>query len=175
MGVTHLAVWTANYLSGVCREKTAVLEWNDHEDFAQMGRFCTGRLIERQPYRILEVDYYAKAGAGELAGCMNGNYRYIIIDYGEITGQRFLDCARCDLKVIVGSLSEWQAEAFLNTAKKEEKRDKSWRYAAAFGSEEARKKMEKRFRISVGRIHGSKDVFAVTYADIVFFTELLRD
>ena len=79
------------------------------------------------------------------------------------------------MKVIVGSLSEWQAEAFLNTAKKEEKRDKSWRYAAAFGSEEARKKMEKRFRISVGRIPGSKDVFAVTYADIVFFTELLRD
>ena len=49
------------------------------------------------------------------------------------------------------------------------------RFAAAFGSEEARKMMEKRFRISVCRIPDSLDVFAVTHADMSFFAELLRD
>lgn len=151
-----------------------MLEWNSHEDLANMGRFCGCRPDKGQPCRIFEVDYYAKAGAGELADCINGDYRYIIIDYGEITGQGFLECARCDLKVIVGSLSEWQAETFLEIAERQEKRDKSWKFAAAFGSDEARKEIEKRFRISVQRIPYSIDVFAVTYADIGFFIKLLR-
>jgi hypothetical protein len=175
VGVTHLAVWTANFLTGVQQRQTAVIEWNHHGDFASMGEFCKGKAAGNGSCRILEVDYFAQAGAKELADCLNGKYHSIIVDYGEITGQGLLDCARCDLKVIVGSLSEWQAEAFLKVAGEIEKRDKSWRFAAAFGSEEARKMMEKRFRISVRRIPDSLDVFAVTHADMSFFAELLRD
>lgn len=169
-----MAVWLANYLTGVRRERTAVLEWNNHEDFVHMAGFC-GSFKKTMPYRILEVDYYAQAGAKELADCLNGSYRYIIVDYGEITGQGFADCARCDLKVIVGSLSEWQAEAFLEIMRKDEKRDKSWKYAAAFGSEETRKEIEKKYRISVRRIPYTKDAFAITHADMVFLKELLGD
>lgn len=172
VGVTHLAIWTANYLAGVRRELTAVLEWNSHGDFMPMGQFCEKSSREGM-YRILEVDYYAQAGAKELAGCLNGDYRYIIVDYGEIAGQNLLECARCDLKVIVGSLSEWQAETFSGIMAGMEKRDKSWKYAAAFGSEETRKRMEKCFRSPVRRIPDSRDVFVITRADIRFFTELL--
>jgi hypothetical protein len=174
VGVTHLAVWTANYLTGVRRERTAVLEWNTHGDFDRMGQFCKGD-GKKGLYRILEVDYYAQAGMEELADCLNKDYQYIIVDYGEITGHKLLDCARCDLKVIVGSLSEWQAKMFSGAVTEDRKRDKSWRYAVAFGSEEARKRMERCFRIQVQRIPDSRDVFAVTHADIGFFTELLED
>ncbi len=152
-----------------------MIEWNNHGDFLSMGEFCQRRAEESGAYGILEVDYFAQAGARELADCLNGNYHSIILDYGEITGQGLLDCARCDLKVIVGSLSEWQAEAFLKAAGEIERRDKSWRFAAAFGSEEARKMMEKRFRISVRRVPNCLDAFVITRADISFFTELLRD
>ena len=124
------------------------------------------------PYKILEADYYAQAGARELAECLNKNYRYVIVDYGEITGQGFADCARCDLKVIVGSLSEWQAEAFLKIIREDEKRDRSWKYAAAFGSEETRESIEKSYRIPVWRIPCAKDAFAITHADIIFLKEL---
>lgn len=174
VGATHLAVWTANFLTGVLREQTAVLEWNSHGDFDRMGQFCKNK-NKQGLYRILEVDYYAQAGAEELAACLNESYRYIIVDYGEITGQNLLDCARCDLKVIVGSLSEWQAKMFSGAVTGKEKRDKSWKYVIAFGSEEARKRMERCFRISVRRIPDSRDVFAVTRADMIFFTELLGD
>lgn len=179
VGVTHLAVWTANYLTGARRERTAVLEWNCHGDFERMGKFCMGQYSREGKkqglYRILEVDYYARAGMEELAACLNEGYQYIIVDYGEITGQNLLDCARCDLKVIVGSLSEWQAKMFSGAVTGKEKRDTSWRYAIAFGSEEARKRMERCFRIPVKRIPDSRDVFVVTRADMNFFTELLGD
>lgn len=174
-GATHLAVWTANYLTGVRREKTAVLEWNDHEDLIRMGQFCEADLKGSASYGILGVDYYPQAGAREMADCLNGDYRYIIADYGEITGQKLLDCARCDWKVIVGSLSEWQAEAFLEIVQEAGSRDKSWRYAAAFGSEQSRKEIEKRFRIPVCRIPDSEDAFTVTRADIRFFAKLLEN
>lgn len=173
-GVTHLSVWAANYLTGVRRGRTAVLEWNSHGDFMRMAEFC-GSPGKGIPYKILEADYYAQAGARELAECLNKNYRYVIVDYGEITGQGFADCARCDLKVIVGSLSEWQAKMFSGAVTGKEKRDTSWRYAIAFGSEEARKRMERCFRIPVKRIPDSRDVFVVTRADMNFFTELLGD
>lgn len=174
VGVTHLAVWTANYLTGVRRERTAVLEWNTHGDFDRMGQFCKGD-GKKGLYRILEVDYYAQAGMEELADCLNKDYQYIIVDYGEITGHKLLDCARCDLKVIVGSLSEWQAEAFLKIIREDEKRDRSWKYAAAFGSEETRESIEKSYRIPVWRIPCAKDAFAITHADIIFLKELLGD
>ncbi|MCI9162102.1 MAG: hypothetical protein HFG59_02435 [Lachnospiraceae bacterium] len=169
-----MSVWAANYLTGVRRGRTAVLEWNSHGDFMRMAEFC-GSPGKGIPYKILEADYYAQAGARELAECLNKNYRYVIVDYGEITGQGFADCARCDLKVIVGSLSEWQAEAFLKIIREDEKRDRSWKYAAAFGSEETRESIEKSYRIPVWRIPCAKDAFAITHADIIFLKELLGD
>lgn len=177
-GVTHLAVWMGNYLAGVRREKTAVLEWNSHGDFQKMKHFCVegkpGKHRALQPFRILEVDYYADAGAKELADCMNGDYRRILIDFGEITGESICECARCDRKVIVGALSEWQAEAFLGLVRGEARRDKSWSYAAAFGSEETRKECEKTFKAEILRVPLSVDAFAVTRADMIFFARLIQ-
>ena len=179
MGVTHLAVWTANYLAGVHRKRVAVLEWNKHGDFAAMGRFCAmPRSGDRpgeseKPFRILEVDYFADAAAAELAACLNEPYEYIIVDYGEMTGPALCECARCDRKIMVGSLSEWRAAAFLEAAGMDAKRDRSWSYAAAFGSGETRKEWEKTFRRTCVRIPASEDAFAVTRADMEFFEKLL--
>lgn len=206
-GVTHLAVWMANYLAGGRRERVAVLEWNHHGDIRRMVRFCGGKPCREadageepskgqsskgksskgksskgqsskaQPgggnCRILEVDYYGQAGAAQLASCLNGNYHRIIVDYGEITDTSLWECARCDRKIIVGALSEWRAEAFLEAAGSGGGRDKSWSYVAAFGSEEARRELEKAFGLRCLRIPASADAFAVTRTDMDFFEMLL--
>lgn len=125
-------------------------------------------------FRILEVDYYKAAGAGELAHCLNKNYHHIIIDFGEIAETSLVECARCERKVMVGSLSEWQAEAFLEAAGRSVKRKMSWSYAAAFGSEETRREWEKAFGHSCLRIPASADAFAVTRTDMDFFELFLR-
>lgn len=198
--MTHLAVWMANYLTGVRRERTALLEWNGHGAIEAMARVCqegkrgSGRAADQKQgkeawpagngktagdkppvpdVRILEVDYYGEAGAKALAGCLSGGYRRIIVDYGEITDTGMYECARCDRKIIVGALSEWQAGTFLELMQREPRRDKSWIYAAAFGSEETRREWEKAFGRSCVRIPASVDAFAVTRADMEFFRTLL--
>lgn len=175
-------MWIGNYLTGVSREKTALLEWNSHGDFRKMKEFCVEGAngadhadvgFIRQMFRILEVDYFANAGAKELADCMGGDYRRIVIDFGEITGESICECARCDKKVIVGAFSEWQAEAFLELFRGKARRDKSWRYTTAFGSEETRKSCKREFGVDVWRVPLSADAFAVTRSDMSFFQKLL--
>lgn len=169
-------MWIGNYLAGVRREKTALLEWNSHGDFRNIERHCVRDMnccLIRQPFRILEVDYFANAGAKELADCMNGGYRRILIDFGESTGDSICECARCDRKVIVGAFSEWQAEAFLEFFRGRARRDTSWSHVAAFGSEETRRACKKAFGVDVWRIPLSVDAFAITRSDMSFFEKLL--
>lgn len=169
----------ANYLSAVQKEKTAVLEWNDHGDLGRMEYFCrSGKGKQTKPakipFSVLDVDYYAGAGMQQLVGCLNDSYEKIIVDYGEITGTSLLECARCDKKIIIGALSEWQARAFLEILRADEKRDKSWCLAVAFGSEETRREAEKTFHQKLYRIPVSVDAFAVTRTDMDFFQSLLK-
>lgn len=161
----------ANYLMSVCRERTAVLEWNQHGDFRRMRCFCGG---SAECCRILDVDYYAESGAEELVRCMNADYRRIIVDFGVISGESLRECARCDRKVIVGALSEWQADVFLEEVKRKKERDESWIYAIVFGSEETRREIEKTFHLNCLRIPASVDAFAVTHSDMRFFEKLLK-
>lgn len=169
--MTHLAVWMANYLTAVCHEQTAVLEWNEHGDFARMGKFCTD---SADFCRILDADYYADADAETLIACLNERYQRIIVDFGENTKLHLQECARCDRKVIVGALTEWRAAAFLEEAGRKKERDKSWSYAAFFGSEDIRKELESTFQMTCMRIPASVDAFAVTRTDMKFFERLLK-
>lgn len=123
--------------------------------------------------RILDADYYKRAGAETMAACLNGKYRRIIADYGELTGESFCECTRCDKKVLVGAFSEWQMEAFLEAVRMIPEHDESWQCAAVFGSEETRKEWERQLRISCIRIPVSADAFAVTASDMRFFKQLL--
>ena len=152
-----------------------MIEWNRHGDLRRMEQFCRRGQARKTPYCIMEVDYYAQAGAKELAECMNGGYRRIIVDFGEMAGDNICECARCDRKVIVGAVSEWQAEVFLEDVRAHGRRDKSWCYAVTFGSEETRREAEKTFHLCIPRIPVSVDPFIVTGTDMEFFISLLQE
>ena len=189
VGTSHLAISMANYLMGVKRKKTAVLEWNDHGDFARIERFAgkSGNRQERQRYKmeqeenrrnvfsIMEVDYYKQADPSILSYCLGRDYRYLILDYGEAAQNSLNECARCDLKVLVGSLSEWRTEAFLEILEQTENRDKSWKLTVVSGGEENRKEIEKRFACRLYRIPTSVDAFRITHEKILCFETLLSE
>lgn len=192
MGTSHLAVSMANYLTGAKRKKTALLEWNSHQDFTALAEFAgakDGRKIRRTKeqagtdsgwnrgklFRIMEVDYYKMADPAVLSFCLGQDYRYIIMDYGEATGSSLCECARCDRKVLVGSLSEWKAEAFLEALERTGKRDKSWKLAVFSGGEDTRREVEKRFACRLLRIPASVDAFCITREEMTCFEALLGE
>ena len=187
VGTSHLAVALANYLTGVKRKKTALLEWNSHDDFQILERFAgkNGRReaagqkkTERSRnksdrFRIMEVDYYKMADPSVLSFCLGRDYHYIILDYGEATESSLCECARCDRKILVGSLNEWKAEAFLEVLEQAGNRDESWKMAVASGGEDTRREIEKLFHCRLQRLPASADAFRITREEIPCFEDLL--
>ncbi|MCI9147010.1 MAG: hypothetical protein HFG73_01910 [Hungatella sp.] len=163
MGVTHLALLAANYLRGAEGKKTAVLEWNNHGDFGRLGRMCTGQLRDISCYRIQDVDYYPQADGSRLVECLKAGYQEILIDFGSIEEQVYIELTRCGVVWIVMSFSEWQMEAFKEIAEsKEEAKSVSWQFLTVFGSEESRREWNKRQNPKILRIPFSADAFTVT-------------
>lgn len=173
-GVTHLSVMMGNYLTGACGLKTAVLEWSGQGDFKKMEQECLGRQMGGCPFTVLDVDYYAEADERVLTACINLNYQHIIIDFGGISVENRMEFFRCDRKLVVASLSEWQIEAFWRFLREEGKAGiRSWTCLAVFGSEEARREMKKRLKLSIERIPLSVDAFTVTREMMRWFEQLL--
>lgn len=171
-GVTHFAVMTAGYLSGVMRMRCAVLEWNSHESFKPMGAVCSGEKIGKDSFRVLETDYFAKAGIDTLLLCKKSGYQAVIVDYGTAEDGNLGEFFRCGRQLVIGSLSEWQISEFLEFEKREIKAERSWDSLVSFGSEEARKSLEKRLKVPVRRIPFSIDPFSVTAETISFYEQL---
>lgn len=172
VGVTHFAVMTAGYLSGVQRKRCAVLEWNSHGDFAGMRKVCADEKGKAGVFRVLEVDYYGQAGINTLLLCKKSGCQTVIVDYGTVGEGNLEEFLRCDRQFVLGSLSEWQMEAFLEFEGKGKKAEKSWETFVCFGSEEARKNMEKRLKHPVRRIPVSVDAFVVTAEVLKFYQRL---
>ena len=98
-----------------------------------------------------------------LASCLDGTYDEIIIDFGELRPSIRAEWLRCEVKIVMTALSEWKLEAFLELLSEEEGRRAGWIYTAAFGSEDTRKQIERRFGISLVRVPLSVDAFSVDY------------
>ncbi len=173
-GATHLTLLTANSLASWAQRRTAVLEWNSHGDIARMEELMAPGMTRTQSarktdmafcggYSLLEVDYYKGGSPKILANCIGENYDDIIIDFGRMRREIREEWLRCGTKIVTASLSEWKLEAFVEFLEGETKLDSRWRYAAAFGSEATRKKVERRFGISIKRIPFSADVFSVDH------------
>ncbi len=171
-GVTHFAVMTAGYLTGVMRMRCAVLEWNSHESFYAMGAVCCGKKKGENSFRVLETDYFAKAGIDTLLLCKKSGYQAVIVDYGTAEEGNLGEFFRCGRQLVIGSLSEWQISEFLEFEKREIKAERSWESLVSFGSEEARKSLEKRLKVPVRRIPFSLDPFSVTSETISFYEQL---
>jgi hypothetical protein len=172
VGATHFSVMTAGYLSGVLRRRCAVLEWNSHGDFARMRSGCAKEKDKGTAFNILEVRYYENAGINTLLLCKKSDFETLIVDYGTVGEAGLKEFLRCDRQFVLGSLSEWQMEAFLEFESKGNKAEKSWETFMAFGSEEARINMEKRLKRPVRRIPVSVDAFAVTGETMKFYQQL---
>lgn len=173
VGTTHFAILLANYLSGVNRKKTTVLEWNRDHSYEKMRVICNARK-RGDHFSVMETDYFPAAGEDQLINCMSGNYHYIIIDFGDNYDNVRTEYLRCEYKFVTVSLSEWQIGAFLDFVRGGDIREKKeLEYFASFGSEETRTEAEHSLHISLRRIPVSVDAFTVTKEIMAFFKAIL--
>lgn len=175
VGVTHTAVTMAGYLTGICRRRCAVLEWNDHGTFERLEESCLGKKNSgcRGSFRILDVDYYRNAGTETLVLCKKLRYQEVIVDYGAAAGGNQEEFFRCDRQFLLAGLSEWQTGVFLETAGAWKRAGTGWETLAVFGSEETRKNMEKELGLSIRRVPVSVDAFTVTETVMDFYQQIL--
>lgn len=174
VGCTHFSIMLLNYLAGFQRRKAALVEWNHTGDFERLEKACTGMVRKDKPYRVLDADYYKDAGPKDLACALNGGYEDILMDFGILKEENMAEFLRCQKQFIVASFSEWQQERFREFAmEKKHAGNKSWKYLAAFGSEETRKDFKRRLGIASERIPFSADAFSVTEEAGVFFSKLV--
>ena len=154
-GVTHFSIRAANYFCSWKQRKTAVIQWNSHKDTERMRNFLEasgkeGGRFKKEPFRVLEVDFYCQGGPEVLAACMEKKYQEILIDFGEVRDEVFPEWLRCS-----------------------EKTGKDWICLTAFGSEIVRKEIERQFRLSVKRIPLSVDAFSVDIQTMEWFADIL--
>jgi len=174
VGCTHFSIMLANYLAGYGRKKTALLEWNGSGDFEKLEKVCTGKVREMRPYRVLDADYYKNADPGVMADVLQKNYEDILVDFGVLKEENRAEFLRCEKQFLVGSFSEWQQERFREYAMENNRAGKkSWKYLAAFGSEETRKEFMRRYGIFAERIPFSADAFSVTEECGMFFRKFI--
>ena len=154
-GVTHFSIRAANYFCSWKQRKTAVIQWNSHKDTERMRNFLEasgkeGGRFKKEPFRVLEVDFYCQGGPEVLAAWL-----------------------RCSEKILIADLSEWKLESFLGLFTEKEKTGKDWICLTAFGSEIVRKEIERQFRLSVKRIPLSVDAFSVDIQTMEWFADIL--
>lgn len=169
----------ANYLVSVRMRRTAVVEWSGRDELAALERVLVRpegfrRGPPPQRFALLGTDYYRGGGASVLTECMGGSYDDIILDLGAMRNEIRGEWLRCGVRIMTAALSEWRLEAFLEFLAAEEVLGKEWRYAAAFGSEDARKAIENQFHIRIRRIPLSVDAFSLDRRAIEWLEEILR-
>lgn len=151
-----------------------MIQWNSHKDTERMRNFLEasgkeGGRFKKEPFRVLEVDFYCQGGPEVLAACMEKKYQEILIDFGEVRDEVFPEWLRCSEKILIADLSEWKLESFLGLFTEKEKTGKDWICLTAFGSEIVRKEIERQFRLSVKRIPLSVDAFSVDIQTMEWF------
>lgn len=174
VGCTHFSVMLTNYLAGYLRRKAILLEVNGSGNLEKLEHVCTGQVGQKNPFRILDADYYKHVGPEDVKEVLQRGYDDIVIDFGSVKDGENGLYWRCDKKFLVGSFTEWQQESFREFEMEHRaKQKKSWQSLAVFGSEETRREFSRRFRINTDRIPFSADAFSVTKECGEFFQRIL--
>ena len=90
VGCTHFSIMLTNYLAGYLRRKAILLEFNESGDLEKLEYVCTGQMGQKNPYRVLDADYYKYAGPEAVKEVLQRGYDDILIDFGSMqNGFRF--------------------------------------------------------------------------------------
>lgn len=167
-----------NYLGSKEKKKTAVVEFNKHNEFGEIQKFCTGSSDIGnlgKKFKIANTTYYKNVSESMLLEILNEDYEYIIYDFGTDYTENQNEFLRCSKKIVVGSLSEWkqtQYGIFLDSTTEERKKG-NWEFLELFGNEYVIDGLKRKYKIEIKQIPFEPDAFIIHGCNFEFFNQLL--
>lgn len=136
-GVTHTSIMLASYLSKSKSYKVAYLEMCDEDDIKHLLYAWDDwdEPLEERQFCIYNTTYYRNVREPELIRILNEEYEYFILDFGTDFNKNKSEFLRCDLKLVIGSLTEWKRQKLFQFIenKKELPGFSNWKYLMVFG------------------------------------------
>lgn len=182
VGVTHLAIMLANYLTSVERYKTAVVEMNGSGAFRTIQKYSKKSSLESKRYsheffEREQVIYYPQPSERTLAGIFSSDYEYIIMDFGCAWKQQKLEWVRCNKNLLVGSCCEWQQKSFSEMLEEVSMwiKIEECSCLSLFGVRQVRKELEKGFRTKLGQIPFEENPFLLHKEHFPFLHQLVAE
>ena len=149
VGVTHLTIMLANYLSSKERYVVAAMDMSENNTFGLLKEILEEQILQNcmsaqmnENFQVYKVNYYCKADWKGISDILQMGYEYVIVDLG-IDVQKSRQWIRCDKIIMVGSCCEWQYKQFQDEILKCQSDGISWEYASFLGIDEVRRSLEK--------------------------------
>lgn len=172
VGVTHLAIMLANYLSSKERCRVAVVDFSKKQSLLLLQEIyeeCDMRqkteVCFDNTFCIHGVDYFSRATQRDIANILQLGYEYVVMDFGGLNWENSeYEILRCHKRILVGSCCEWQQKAFFQVMDnlRMSQDNGKWCYAAFLGIQEIRHKLEKLYRIHIHKIPYEEDPFCLS-------------
>lgn len=114
VGVTHLTLLFAFYLSDVCGYKVIVIEASGKDDIGSLSKLyqVQTQCITKNTFLFRNVMFVGQASTYEIGDYRNSTYDYCILDLGGNYQYASNELMRCDLKLIVGSTAPWRQKSW---------------------------------------------------------------
>jgi len=177
-GVTHLCILLANYFGEWGGQKTAFLECYPQRDIQYLQNYIYGRtegLEEKDSFKVHRVTYHKNVREQEVAEIIGDNYDCVILDLGTDFFKSKNEFLRCDIRIVVSSLTIWkqhEIEKFIhNTC--HIKDSNLWTYAIPFGKSRDINQAAKELQREIYGIPYEPDPFTLSTDTIKLFQKLI--
>lgn len=168
VGVTHIALAAADYLSSVLGYKAAFAEVAEQSSIIS---FLTGETVmngRNVGYRYKGADYYPSIGIDTVSEILSDRYDIVISDLGVFEAGKRMMAGRCDRVMIIGSMQPWRYDEYRYFMRDHYIKDGSWS-GSMYGlylRKDQKSRFEKEFGVSVAGIPYINDPFRLDREDI---------
>ncbi len=118
IGSTHTCIMFSIYLRNLSGKKVAILELNSKDDFEKIYKNFKPSYKENgttgKRFAIRKVTYIQNVSEDEIINILNEDFSYIILDLGTNYKKYKNHILRSEIRLIVGSFTEWKQEELIN-------------------------------------------------------------
>ena len=169
VGNTHFAIMLGNYYSNGCGKRTCVIEYNNHRDFLRIYKECQPDKGDMKRYSLGGIDFIMCDNPEAIAEYMSGKYEVVIMDMTSEKHNALSEMKRCDLRIIIGSTSQWKVGALREMLEKIKNMDKV--LAVFTGDDKYSKKLAKEYGAGYFHIPTEYNPLAIKPKTLYVFSE----